>query len=904
MLGSVTVRGQELPSGNLLDMVHHLSDQALRFPREKAYLQIDKPYCFSGDTLWFKAYVFDAPSLEGTSRSGLLYVEVADDRGRVMKRIMVPLVLGTGRGYLPVDEKDFPAGNYVISAYTNWMRNFGPACVFQRRFSVRNYTAGHWLVRAHFRSGPGKNGRLEDTARLTFTELSGKPVSFRNLEVTLADSGKVLHKNTFRSGVDGGLTFQFSIPGKADPGSLELRIRDMGPGQTAPALTVPVMTRSLAQGDLQFMAEGGILLAGVRNKVAFKALGSAGEGIPVSGTVYDDRDSAVATFSASHLGMGSFYLTPLAGARYRASVPLAEGKTLSFPLPLVHQTGAVLQVSDPLGGDSVAIRVVRAAEAGSPPEHYFLVGVSRGIGCFGAMLALGEGAQTVMISKRVFPTGITRLILLDRDRKPVCRRLVYIDRHDQLRAAVRILRESSDSITAELTVRDSAENPVAGSFSVAVTDEASVRVDTLQRPSLASSLLLSSDLKGWVEAPGYYFQQPLSEKAWHDLDNLLLTQGWAAYAPDTTAQGKARYPPETSFSVSGKITNIFNKPVAGSQVLLFGSKPVEVKMEPADSVGGFTFRNLYPLDTASYMLQARNKRGRSFNVGITVDAFTPPVFTTIGVPSEPWYVDLDIQSLAGVRRHVEDREALDKLLGKHVLHEVVVVGQKVIAGSKNLNGPGGSDFALSESDMQKAGKMALREILERDVKGFHLGGKRLNVYLINTSLVHLIIDGVNLDFFHPSGTSQKDFYDPYLNYLTAEDIKGIEVMTSSRYTGAYFQKFIDPLSSPFEHVFIEITTYSGNGAFLKKTPGVYLYRPPLAFERPARFYQPGRPPDARIARLFHPMTVYWEPDILTGKDGKARFSFRTNGSGRYLLILEGADMQGGILTMDQEMRIK
>jgi hypothetical protein len=191
--------------------------------------------------------------------------------------------------------------------------------------------------------------------------------------------------------------------------------------------------------------------------------------------------------------------------------------------------------------------------------------------------------------------------------------------------------------------------------------------------------------------------------------------------------------------------------------------------------------------------------------------------------------------------------------------------------------------------------MTLRQVLERDVKSFRLGGKRLNIYVMGTSLVHLIIDGVNLDFFRPEGESTKEYYDQYLDYLTAEDIKGIEVMTSSRYTGAYFQKFVNPLSSPFEHVFIEITTYSGNGAFLKKTPGVYLYRPPVAFEPPARFYRPpsGGPGAAAPDRL---RTVYWQADLTTDSSGEAGFRVRTNGPGHYTILLEGGDMQGRILS--------
>jgi len=350
--------------------------------------------------------------------------------------------------------------------------------------------------------------------------------------------------------------------------------------------------------------------------------------------------------------------------------------------------------------------------------------------------------------------------------------------------------------------------------------------------------------------------------------------------------------------------NILNKPVAGSNVVLFSKKPFAIRDTVTNPAGEFTFNDLYPVDTASYMIQARSKRGKSFNVGIELKEFKPPVFKPLSHRPVPWYVNIDTGSLRTVHTYIAGKEEADKLSGKHVLKEVVVVGQKVIKGSKNLNGPGGSDFVLNESDMQKEGKKTLKDVLREKVKGFRVGGKHLDVYMIYSELVHLIIDGVNLDFFKPDET-YREYYDQYLNYLTAEDIKGIEVMTSPRYTMSYFQKFLNPLDEPFDHMFIEITTYSGNGAFMKKTPGVYLYRPPVAFSVPVEFYSP----KYRVKTAGHSVdirsTIYWKPDILTDKNGEAHISFYTaDKPGTYTLILEGSDMNGRIGSSLEKITIK
>ena len=59
---------------------------------EKIYAQLDKPHYLSTDTIWFKAYVFEAALLKNSTRSGLMYIEIATDSNKVVKRMMVPVL--------------------------------------------------------------------------------------------------------------------------------------------------------------------------------------------------------------------------------------------------------------------------------------------------------------------------------------------------------------------------------------------------------------------------------------------------------------------------------------------------------------------------------------------------------------------------------------------------------------------------------------------------------------------------------------------------------------------------------------------------------------------------------------------------------------------------------------------
>ncbi|HAL81778.1 MAG TPA: hypothetical protein DCO83_05705, partial [Mucilaginibacter sp.] len=115
--------------------------------------------------------------------------------------------------------------------------------------------------------------------------------------------------------------------------------------------------------------------------------------------------------------------------------------------------------------------------------------------------------------------------------QPLNERLVFIDRHDSLNIQFRPDKpryNARESVALQIKVTDRNGDPVSGNFSFAVTDDAQVKIDSLDSENIITRMLLTSDLKGYVEQPGYYLNSKTSE-AWQALDNLLLTQGWVGY---------------------------------------------------------------------------------------------------------------------------------------------------------------------------------------------------------------------------------------------------------------------------------------------------------------------------------------------------------------------------------------
>jgi len=277
-------------------------------------------------------------------------------------------------------------------------------------------------------------------------------------------------------------------------------------------------------------------------------------------------------------------------------------------LPVVNSSGTGIRIID---DDSDTLKVHVSFKSNlvdaKAPATFYLIGQSRGVGCFGAQLVLKATETTVMVPKSLFPTGIARFTLLSADGIPLNERIYFINQQDKLQINITEDKNSyapHDSIGLKIQVTDNTGKPVRGAFSMAVTDDSQVKADSTAS-NIENSLLLTSDLKGNVEAPGYYFEESRPGLA-AELDNLMLTQGWVGYDWKQAAEPQIKpvFVSEKEFVVQGTVTNVLNKPLSNCQVILLSKKPSFVADTTTDKVGRFTFKRIMPADTAVFIVQA------------------------------------------------------------------------------------------------------------------------------------------------------------------------------------------------------------------------------------------------------------------------------------------------------------
>ena len=934
--GDMQAQRPEAPVFKNNDLVKALQGMQQRMPAEKLYVHTDKSYYNIGDTIWFKAYLFDAATLRASKRSGLLYVELNSDTAESVRKISIPIKDGTGYAQIGLSRKVFREGGYTLRAYTKWMQNFGDEYFFTKRFYLGVPAQNTWLVRSSSRIEKVSNKDQLQT-ELFLSTPDQAAAGLKNVEVRVLEGDQLRYKVQKQTSVEGKLSVDYELKEKADGRNIRLEIVTTNPGDAKQRLIVPVNVLRNQNIDLQFLPEGGTLVAGIKSTMGFKALGEDGKGLSVSGALYDSKNNQVADFSTLYKGMGSFEFTPMPGERYTARLTAPIDIDKIFTLPTAAASGTVLTVANPERDDVVTVNIQAASDMDLSAAGGYLVATSRGVVTYTQQL--DQKINNYKIAKNLFPAGITRFTVF-LNKAPVNERIVFIDQPQPLQIAVNTERpryHKREKVEMEIAVRDKNGVPVKGSFSVAITDSSQVIPDTLGDYGISASLLLNAELKGNVENPGYYLSKR-SEANWQALDNLMLTQGWTGYNWKNAfmAAKKPEFEANPYFRLTGRVVNIANKPVKGAQMLISSQKPTFIAQSLTDSAGRYTFENLPQIDSGSFFIQARTPKGRSMNFGaVSIDKFQqPPVPENFRDQMLPWYVNSDAVQLNYVK-HMADADIRTLNLTGNLLKEVKINSRKTIKDSYHW---GGADIVLDEADIKASGVIDLYELLRQQLPGFKVVMKEgFPAIMFNNYYLRISIDGNGLPFQMPPFPTVNDVIAEMREYKIASFV-GLEVMYSRKFTNRLFGairipkftpglpgvkmkeqaariaagytgniSFSEPggqsytdwrillLKGDQDLASIEITTRHKSGWIRINRPDFATYRPlPVTYAQ--EFYSPKYNISDKATLIpDYRSTILWKPDVTTDVNGKATFSFYTSDvTGNYTVNIQGSDMDGNI----------
>lgn len=467
-----------------------LEESSTRQVQEKVFIHTDNMCYFIGDTLWYKAYVVRADDLKFTDMSRLLYVELLSPDGLVVERqTLIVSDKGFGNGCFALTDSLY-SGFYELRAYTRWMLNFNVTLHRYSRddkFSFYN----NQMAADYFRQWDGLYSRV--------LPVYTKP----------EQAGDFTYKRTY----------QRPKTRIQKPKKEELIVN--------------------------FYPEGGNLIEGVNNRVAFDVVNQLGEIVNIKGTV-TIGDEKIVDISTTHNGRGSFDVVP-ANKRLRAHFTW-RGKDYRFNLPKAEETGATMRVSN----GNIAIYSRQLPQ----DRKYGLSIICRGVlKHFQEVVFDAQGNAVIVIPE--LPTGVNDITLFDTKGQVLADRLIFVNNHDYdgnhitVESEVKKSYQPYEQISVTVKAAGVAEPT---NLSLAVRD---TRTDepTYNDGNMMTDLLLSSELKGFIANPAYYFEAD-DEKHRSDLDLLMMVQGWRKYKWQELADTmfmERRYQPESTLTVEGGV---------------------------------------------------------------------------------------------------------------------------------------------------------------------------------------------------------------------------------------------------------------------------------------------------------------------------------------------------------------
>ena len=602
---------------NLLinDIYQTFTANMASMPQEKSYLHLDKPYYLTGDTIWLKGYLVDAVTHKEEAMSRFLYVELINRKNQLCQRKKKRKDENeVFRGYIALDEK-MEEGEYYLRAYTNYMCNAGDEYFFTHNISIYSSQVPLCITTIRYLT----DERNRQWGIVCFRRPNGTP--FIGEKVTYMVRAKE-KKNPICEGKTNA------------QGELKIEL----PTVTNRLLSVDI---TLYEADLKhkktfyvpasydyhvgFYPEGGDLIEGVMQKIAFKTESPNGISIPVEGIVVDERNDTITSFRTDYNGIGSFMLKSQEGKRYKAITTNLQQQEKIFNLPAPQKNKVALALR---AGNNGLLYYQILTSSDTPEQSYILMAHIRGKIELLQELPVGNKQGTLQIQS--LPGGIAHFVLLDKQRIPLSERLLFIPQIDPkwqiTQDKDRYARRSLVRLNLRLTDTDG--NPLQGDFSISITDNYAVNQDSLSG-DIRSALLLTSDLKGNVETPGYYFGSPNRQRQIR-LDNLMLTHGWSRFQVNDLLQKdftpKLDHYLEIGQALSGMVRTGTGKPLANATVGVSIPAMRYFRFCQTDKQGRFLVDKLAFFDGTSVMASVNKKNKLLYpTIELDPDLFPKPV---------------------------------------------------------------------------------------------------------------------------------------------------------------------------------------------------------------------------------------------------------------------------------------
>jgi hypothetical protein len=662
--------------------------------------------------------------------------------------------------------------------------------------------------------------------------------------------------------------------------------------------------------DVQFFPEGGHLINGFLNPVAFKALDSNGNSASVDGKLMDGSGTLVTSFKSSHLGMGLFHFIPKKDENYSAIV-LNQGKEERFQLSKALTSGVLMTVSNLMDYYKIELRATPDVKI----KDYVLLGKQGGRAKFSLAVNANrqENSTIVKVMKDILTEGILELTLINHEDKPIAERLVFHESENRVPnvniSSAKHTYQKRERVVMEIALDSMDAATSTADLSLSVSNMAVQAAENFGN-DIKTYLMLKSVLRGNIEQPGYYFNSNNPERQQH-LDILLRTQGWRKYVLEETLVASSNYfLPEKGITLSGKVVNSNNpsEALTGSVSLTANSasEMIQDRSKTADD-GTFSFNNLYFSDTTNVLLSAnvyypKKKRNPTQNYKIILD-------TINAYNSRSSRIDLAKDNIPNEGSFYSSGKSIAQFTGAYEKAQEttlsIVYNDKTIQLDEAFIAAKKKTKVLDKFEKKRQGMLykepsqtvdfSTIEVqpgqnvflgLQGRVPGLSIG---MNSILIRggssqseSNMPLILLDGTPINIATEDGLASLDQILP----MTADEVDFIDIIKGPR-AAIYGSRAANGV----------IAIYSKNGSESSgssaRTGGSLNFKHP-GFESTRKFYTPKYTTHQKSnADLDTRTTLHWQPFVELNANRKVSISYYAGDiSGEYKVVVEGISSDG------------
>jgi len=635
---------------------------------------------------------------------------------------------------------------------------------------------------------------------------------------------------------------------------------------------------------LEFFPEGGDIIAGVLNKVAFKARDQWGRPVKIKGVVTGADGKTIDSLRIIHDGMGFVMLTPPAGASFTAKWKDEQNNTYTTPLPSVKTTGANIQVAVSEGRRSFKVNL--SSDLASRMDSVYIVGTMFQHVVFNiAKSTQSEIVGVVPIEN--LPYGVLTITVFDKNWNALTERITYIDNHAPyiFKPEMEVQRWGL-SYRARDEIKITVPENIASSLSVSVTD---LNIDADTTENILSTLMLTSELKGKVYNPAYYFKDPSLVKQQH-LDLVMLTNGWRRINWQQVTKGELPnivYPRDTSYMtlsgiVQGFVPGSLGDGAMAMMIVKQKDKENQMYLVPINRNGTFDDPSVVLFDTAQIYYQFQDKSLE----GATIQFFpnklrVPPVGKN--------YADEIFPDTTGLARHLmlalEHSENVQKTKYKEL--EAVTVKARTKSSVELLDekyatglfsGGDAIQFDVLNDPFGKVGDIFT--YLQGKVAGLQISGQGSNASLSwRGGAPQLYLDEVPTD----------------VQMLSSININDV----------AYIKAFRPPFMGGFNGGNGAIAIYTRRGDEARSESQGIPNSKVFGYTQIREFYSPRylRPEEDPGAERDVRTTLYWNPNVTVNPNTKQIvLSFYNNDvTDAFRVVIEGMTVDGKLAHLEEIM---